>query len=136
MFGARAIKRRRAKEEELKVRKTWHITNIFCFNSSISILLSFKTIFRPWEPMVHHLCLKDQDHLLSSKNVDVGLILDLTWTRSSTNINKLFEFRGGSKKNGKGKKGMKKGKKEGYDLIVNIDLEEWKLLPEQVYRLC
>lgn len=31
---------------------------------------------------------------------------------------------------------MKKGKKEGYDLIVNIDLEEWKLLPEQVYRLC
>ena len=47
------------------------------------------------------------------------------------------EYRGGSKKNGKGKKGMKKGKKEGYDLIVNIDLEEWKLLPEQViFRIC
>ena len=44
----------------------------------------------------------------------------------------FIEYRGGTKKNGKGKKGMKKGKKEGYDLIVNIDLEEWKLLPEQV----
>ena len=41
-------------------------------------------------------------------------------------------FRGGSKKNGKGKKGMKKGKKESYDLIVNINLDEWKLSPEQV----
>ena len=39
--------------------------------------------------------------------------------------------RGGSKKNGKGKKGMKKGKKESYDLIVNINLDEWKLTPEQ-----
>ena len=37
-------------------------------------------------------------------------------------------FRGGSKKNGKGKKGMKK---ESYDLIVNINLDEWKLTPEQ-----
>ena len=27
---------------------------------------------------------------------------------------------------------MKGGKKESYDLIVNIDLEEWKLTPEQV----
>ena len=33
---------------------------------------------------------------------------------------------------GKGKKSMKGGKKESYDLIVNIDLEEWKLTPEQV----
>ena len=42
-----------------------------------------------------------------------------------------FLVRGGSKKNGKGKKGMKKGKKESYDLIVNINLDEWKLTPEQ-----
>ena len=27
---------------------------------------------------------------------------------------------------------MKKGKKESYDLIVNINLDEWKLSPEQV----
>ena len=42
--------------------------------------------------------------------------------------------RGGKSKNaaGKGKKSMKGGKKESYDLIVNIDLEEWKLTPEQV----
>ena len=26
---------------------------------------------------------------------------------------------------------MKKGKKESYDLIVNINLDEWKLTPEQ-----
>ena len=32
----------------------------------------------------------------------------------------------------KGKKGLKGGKKESYDLIVNINLEEWKLSPEQV----
>ena len=43
----------------------------------------------------------------------------------------LVHARGGSKKNGKGKKGMKKGKKESYDLIVNINLDEWKLTPEQ-----
>ena len=43
----------------------------------------------------------------------------------------LVLARGGSKKNGKGKKGMKKGKKESYDLIVNINLDEWKLTPEQ-----
>lgn len=35
----------------------------------------------------------------------------------------------------KGKKSMKGGKKESYDLIVNIDLEEWKLTPEQVAEL-
>ena len=46
-------------------------------------------------------------------------------------INKHF-LRGGGKKNGKSKKGHKKGKKEGYDLIVNINLEDWKLSPEQV----
>ena len=44
----------------------------------------------------------------------------------------IYFLRGGSKKNGKGKKGMKKGKKESYDLIVNINLEQWKLTPEQV----
>ena len=27
---------------------------------------------------------------------------------------------------------MKKGKKESYDLIVNINLEDWKLTHEQV----
>ena len=35
----------------------------------------------------------------------------------------------------KGKKSMKGGKKESYDLIVNIDLEEWRLTPEQVSRV-
>ena len=44
----------------------------------------------------------------------------------------ILYVRGGGKKNGKGKKGHKKGKKEGYDLIVNINLEDWKLSPEQV----
>ena len=41
--------------------------------------------------------------------------------------------RGGKMKNakGKGKKGGK-GKKEMYDLIVNIDLAEWRLSVEQV----
>ena len=40
-------------------------------------------------------------------------------------------FRGGGKKQaGKGKKGGKP-KKESYDLIVNIDLEAWKLTAEQ-----
>ena len=41
--------------------------------------------------------------------------------------------RGGKMKNakGKGKKGGK-GKKEMYDLIVNIDLAEWRLTVEQV----
>ncbi len=40
--------------------------------------------------------------------------------------------RGGKMKNakGKGKKGAK-GKKEMYDLIVNIDLAEWRLTIEQ-----
>ncbi len=33
---------------------------------------------------------------------------------------------------GKGKKGVK-GKKEMYDLIVNIDLAEWRLTVEQVF---
>ena len=49
----------------------------------------------------------------------------------STFVIALVLVRGGSKKNGKGKKGMKKGKKESYDLIVNINLDEWKLTPEQ-----
>jgi hypothetical protein len=42
--------------------------------------------------------------------------------------------RGGKMKNakGKGKKGVK-GKKEMYDLIVNIDLAEWRLTVEQVF---
>ena len=46
-------------------------------------------------------------------------------------------FRGGKAKSAttKGKKNMKGSKKESYDLIVNIDLEEWNLTPEQV-RTC
>ena len=44
-----------------------------------------------------------------------------------------FLLRGGRSKGGKGKGGKgKKGKKESYDLIVNIDLDEWKLTDEQV----
>ena len=45
----------------------------------------------------------------------------------------LEYFRGGKGKTGKGKgkKGVK-GKKEMYDLIVNIDLAQWKLSDEQV----
>ena len=45
-------------------------------------------------------------------------------------------FRGGKSKNNKGKggKGKKGGKKETYDLIVNIDLAEWQLTDEQVSR--
>ena len=45
---------------------------------------------------------------------------------------KEYTFRGG-----KGKPGAKKGKKvnarkESYDLIVNIDIQEWNLTTEQV----
>jgi hypothetical protein len=49
-------------------------------------------------------------------------------------LSKLVAMRrGGKMKNakGKGKKGAK-GKKEMYDLIVNIDLAEWRLTVEQV----
>ena len=58
----------------------------------------------------------------------------MTSTKNASLFNKIIDliYRGGSKKNGKGKKGMKKGKKESYDLIVNINLEQWKLTPEQV----
>ena len=44
-----------------------------------------------------------------------------------------FIFRGGKSKAaaGKGKKGHK-AKNESYDLIVNIDLQEWRLSHEQV----
>ena len=42
----------------------------------------------------------------------------------------LFSRGGGKKQAGKGKKGGK-SKKESYDLIVNIDLEAWKLSAEQ-----
>ena len=47
---------------------------------------------------------------------------------------KDFNFRGGKSKAaaGKGKKGHK-AKNESYDLIVNIDLQEWRLSHEQVY---
>ena len=41
--------------------------------------------------------------------------------------------RGGKSKQGKGKNGKKgSGKKEGYDLIVHIDLQEWKLSDDMV----
>ena len=58
----------------------------------------------------------------------------MTSTKNASLFNKIIDliYRGGSKKNGKGKKSMKKGKKESYDLIVNINLEQWKLTPEQV----
>ena len=47
-----------------------------------------------------------------------------------------FSFpRGGKSKQGKGKNGKKgSGKKEGYDLIVHIDLQEWKLSDDMVIR--
>jgi len=80
MFGARAIKRRRAKEEELKALRANGPPPVF--------------------------------------------------ERSGPSA-----VKGGSKKNANGKKGMKKGKKESYDLIVNINLEDWKLTHEQVAEL-
>ena len=43
---------------------------------------------------------------------------------------RTFNCRGNKGKNAKGK--GKKGKKESYDLIVNIDLQAWKLTSEQV----
>ena len=47
-----------------------------------------------------------------------------------------LHYRGGKSKTptGKGKKGAK-AKTENYDLIVHIDLEEWRLSNEQVWRL-
>ena len=50
-----------------------------------------------------------------------------------------YNFRGGKAKAAKnsGKKGAKQsGKKEIYDLIVNIDLAEWKLSDQQVGVNC
>ena len=45
----------------------------------------------------------------------------------------VFFPRGGKSKQGKGKNGKKgSGKKEGYDLIVHIDLQEWKLSDDMV----
>ena len=47
----------------------------------------------------------------------------------------IFFPRGGKSKQGKGKNGKKgSGKKEGYDLIVHIDLQEWKLSDDMVIR--
>jgi len=44
--------------------------------------------------------------------------------------------KGGKSKQGKGKNGKKgSGKKEGYDLIVHIDLQEWKLSDDMVAEL-
>merc|ERR1711874_222036 len=80
MFGARAIKRRRAKEEELKALRANGPPPVF--------------------------------------------------ERSGPSAVKG----GGKKQAGKGKKGGKT-KKESYDLIVNIDLEAWKLSAEQVAEL-
>ena len=53
-----------------------------------------------------------------------------------THIFCKFPFpRGGKSKQGKGKNGKKgSGKKEGYDLIVHIDLQEWKLSDDMVIR--
>ena len=52
------------------------------------------------------------------------------------NQNDVCQFlspRGGKSKQGKGKNGKKgSGKKEGYDLIVHIDLQEWKLSDDMV----
>ena len=49
------------------------------------------------------------------------------------NDGKYLLPRGGKSKNGKGKNGKKgSGKKEGYDLIVHIDLQEWKLSDDMV----
>ena len=46
---------------------------------------------------------------------------------------KIVLPRGGKSKQGKGKNGKKgSGKKEGYDLIVHIDLQEWKLSDDMV----
>ena len=46
---------------------------------------------------------------------------------------KIILPRGGKSKQGKGKNGKKgSGKKEGYDLIVHIDLQEWKLSDDMV----
>ena len=41
-------------------------------------------------------------------------------------------FRGGKGKPGAAKKGKKNARKESYDLIVNIDMQEWNLTREQV----
>ena len=51
-------------------------------------------------------------------------------------LNMYLHYRGGKSKTptGKGKKGAK-AKTENYDLIVHIDLEEWRLSNEQVWRL-
>ena len=43
-----------------------------------------------------------------------------------------FPFRGGKGKPGASKKGKKNARKESYDLIVNIDMQEWNLTREQV----
>ena len=40
--------------------------------------------------------------------------------------------RGGKGKPGASKKGKKNARKESYDLIVNIDMQEWSLTREQV----
>ena len=62
----------------------------------------------------------------------LGSFLDASILYLTSKLLNISFVRGGGKKNGKGKKGHKKGKKEGYDLIVNINLEDWKLSPEQV----
>ena len=50
-----------------------------------------------------------------------------------TFLGKFIFLRGGKSKQGKGKNGKKgSGKKEGYDLIVHIDLQEWKLSDDMV----
>ena len=48
-------------------------------------------------------------------------------------VKRIVLPRGGKSKQGKGKNGKKgSGKKEGYDLIVHIDLQEWKLSDDMV----
>ena len=51
----------------------------------------------------------------------------------------MFPCRGGKGKPGANKKGKKNARKESYDLIVNIDMQEWNLTREQVviyYHIC
>ena len=53
---------------------------------------------------------------------------------NSTQIKINIFFRGGKNKPGF-KKGKKSTRKESYDLIVNIDMQEWNLTSEQVFSL-
>ena len=53
-------------------------------------------------------------------------------TKSNINLFRGSKAAGRGRGKMKGKGGMVGGKKEMYDLIVNIDLEQWKLSDQQV----